>query len=140
MNLLDCDVLVVGGGAAGSRAAYEAKRIHPKLNVLLVVAGGFGTSGSTNLIASESLGINAPFDDMKDGDSPDVFYRDIMETGAGLSDPVLSRVLADEACARIDELDRPGRRFRPGGRRPHPAQTLRVHQGPLPDLRRFHRP
>ena len=74
------------------------------MNVLLAVAGGFGTSGSTNLIASESLGINAPFDSMKDGDSPDVFYRDIMETGAGLSDPVLARVVADEACDRINEL------------------------------------
>ena len=104
MNVLDCDLLVVGGGAAGSRAAYEAKRLHPKLNVLLVVAGGFGTSGSTNLIASESLGINAPFDAGKDGDSPDAFYQDIIETGAGLSDPVLARVLADEACVRIEEL------------------------------------
>ena len=104
MNVLDCDLLVVGGGAAGSRAAYEAKRSHPNLNVLLAVAGGFGRSGSTNLIASESLGINAPFDAMKDGDSPDAFYRDILETGAGLSDPVLARVVADEACARIDDL------------------------------------
>ena len=104
MNLLDCDVLVVGGGAAGSRAAYEAKRRHPRLKVLLALAGSFGTSGSTNLIASESLGINAPFDYMKDGDSPDVFYRDIMETGAGLSDPALSKIVAAEACARVDEL------------------------------------
>jgi fumarate reductase (CoM/CoB) subunit A len=104
MNVLDCDLLVVGGGAAGSRAAYEAKRLHPELDVLLAVAGGFGTSGSTNLIASESLGINAPFNGMKDGDSPDAFFRDIIETGAGLSDPVLARVLADEACARIEEL------------------------------------
>jgi fumarate reductase (CoM/CoB) subunit A len=104
MKRLDCDVLVVGGGAAGSRAGYEAKRTHPNLKVLLAVAGGFGSSGSTNLIASESLGINAPFDYMQDGDSPDVFYRDILETGAGLSNPVLARVVADEACARVNEL------------------------------------
>jgi len=104
MKVLDCDVLVVGGGAAGSRAAYEAKRAHPRLKVILAVAGGYGSSGSTNLIASESLGISAPFDYMRDGDSPDVFYRDILETGAGLSDPVLGRIVADEACARVDEL------------------------------------
>lgn len=29
MREIRCDVLVVGGGAAGSRAAYEAKRAHP---------------------------------------------------------------------------------------------------------------
>jgi fumarate reductase (CoM/CoB) subunit A len=104
MNVLDCDVLIVGGGAAGSRAAYEAKRTHPRLKVMLAVAGGYGSSGSTNLIASESLGISAPYNHMKDGDSPDVFYRDILETGAGLSDPALGRIVADEACTRVDEL------------------------------------
>ena len=83
MRELGCDVLVIGGGAAGSRAAYEAKRAYPGLDVLLVVAGGFGSSGSTNLIASESLGINAPFNFEGDGDNPDVFYRDIIETGGG---------------------------------------------------------
>jgi len=111
MNYLDCDILVVGGGAAGSRAAYEAKRTHPDLKVLMVVAGGYGSSGSTNLIASESLGINAPFNYMKDGDSADVFYRDIWETGAGLSDAGLIRVLADEACDRISELMDMGMHF-----------------------------
>jgi succinate dehydrogenase/fumarate reductase flavoprotein subunit len=111
MNVLYCDVLVIGGGAAGSRAAYEAKRIHPGLKVLLVVAGEFGSSGSTNLIASESLGINAPFNYMKDGDDADVFYRDIVETGGGLSDPVLARVVAEDACTRIDELVALGLRF-----------------------------
>ena len=104
MREIDCDVLVVGGGAAGSRAAYEAKRAHPELEVLMVVAGHFGSSGSTNLIASESLGINAPFNFAGDGDSPDVYYADMMETGAGLSDPILCRVIADEACDRINEL------------------------------------
>ena len=117
MKELACDVLVVGGGAAGSRAAYEAKRAHPKLKVLVAVAGGFGTSGSTNLVASESLGINAPFNYMGDGDSPEIFYQDILETGAGLSDPALGRIIADEACARIDELTAWGVKFdREGGR------------------------
>jgi fumarate reductase (CoM/CoB) subunit A len=105
------DVLVVGGGAAGSRAAYEAKKAHPGLTVLLVVTGRYGTSGSTNLTASESLGINAPFNYRRDGDNSDVFYQDILETGAGLSDPGLCRIIADEACKRIEELVSLGMRF-----------------------------
>ena len=108
---LDCDVLIIGGGAAGSRAAYEAKKAHPELKVLMAVSGGFGTSGSTNLIASESLGINAPFDFMKDGDNPDAYYRDMIETGGGLSDPQLCRIVADEACERVNELIGLGVRF-----------------------------
>ena len=111
MKEVECDVLFVGGGAAGSRAAYEAKRTHPKAKVLLTVAGGFGTSGSTNLMASESLGINAPFNYMGDGDSAEIFYQDILKTGAGLSDPALCRIIADEACARIDELAALGVKF-----------------------------
>ncbi len=104
LDRYDCDVLIVGGGAAACRAAYEAKRLHPGLKVLMGVAGAYGTSGSTNLIASESLGINAPFDFMNDGDSPDAHYQDMIETGGGLSDPLLCRIIADEACDRVKEL------------------------------------
>ena len=111
MQKLDCDVLIIGGGAAGSRAAYEAKKAHPELRVFMAVAGGFGTSGSTNLMASESLGINAPFDFMKDGDSPDIYYQDMIETGGGLSDPHLCKIIADEACDRVNELIALGMKF-----------------------------
>ncbi len=111
MEKLDCDILIVGGGAAGSRAAYEAKRSHPELKVLIAIAGGFGSSGSTNLIASESLGINAPFNFMDDGDSPEIYYKDMLETGGGLSDPLLCRIIADEACQRVEELISLGVKF-----------------------------
>jgi succinate dehydrogenase/fumarate reductase flavoprotein subunit len=106
-----CDVLVIGGGAAACRAAYEAKKLHPEMKVLMAVAGVLGTSGSTNLIASESLGINAPFNFMKDGDSPDVHYQDMIETGEGLSDPRLCRIIADESCDRVQELMDLGLKF-----------------------------
>jgi len=48
---------------------------------------------------------------MNDGDSPDVFYNDIIATGDGLSDPLLCRVIADEACDRINELIAMGLQF-----------------------------
>jgi fumarate reductase (CoM/CoB) subunit A len=111
LETLDTDLLIVGGGAAGSRAAYEAKKVEPRLNVQLAVAGRYGSTGSTNLVASESLGINAPFNFMGDGDSPDVYCQDMLETGAGLSDPSLCRIIAEEACERIDELRDLGLKF-----------------------------
>ncbi|MGE5606128.1 MAG: FAD-binding protein, partial [Bacteroidota bacterium] len=104
MEQISCDVLIIGGGAAGSRAAYEAKRTHPELDVVIAVAGKYGHSGSSTLIASESLGINAPFNYMDDGDSPDTYYQDIVSTGGGLANPKLCRIIADESCARIKEL------------------------------------
>lgn len=103
--------MVVGGGAAGSRAAYEAKRSYPELEVTLVMAGKYGLSGSTNLVASESLGINAPFNYMGDGDSPEIYLQDMLTTGGGLSDPNLCKLIADEACARVEELMALGLRF-----------------------------
>ncbi len=118
MREIDCDVLVIGGGAAGTRASYEAKRARKELRVILAVAGGLGTSGSTNLIASESLGINAPFNYTGDGDNPDIFYQDMVETGAGLSDPGLCRVIADESCERVNELVALGLKFDHAGDRP----------------------
>ena len=99
-----CDVLVIGGGAAGSRAALEAKRCSPHLKVALAVAGKYGKTGSTQLIASESLGINAPFNYAADGDNPDIYFQDMLATGGGLSDPRLCRIIADESCARIQDL------------------------------------
>jgi succinate dehydrogenase/fumarate reductase flavoprotein subunit len=98
------DVLIIGGGAAASRAAYEAKRNYPNLNISLVTSGQYGLSGSSNLIASESLGINAPFNYMKDDDNCEIYLQDILTTGGGLSDPKLCKIIADEACDRVSEL------------------------------------
>lgn len=118
METVKCDVLVIGGGAAGSRAAYEAKRLFPDLRVALITAGNYGSSGSSNFVASESLGINAPFNFMEDGDSPDLFYEDIINTGGGLADPDLCRIIADESSDRLRELMQLGVQFDAVGGKP----------------------
>ena len=105
MKELKCGVLVIGGGAAGARAAYEAKRSHPDLVVCLAVTGRFEDGGSTNMVASEALGINAPFNCEGDGDTPEVYLEDILQTGGGLGDPVLCRILAQESADRVRELE-----------------------------------
>ena len=94
-----------GGGAPGARAAYEAKRSHPDLVVCLAVTGRFEDGGSTNMVASEALGINAPFNCEGDGDTPEVYLEDILQTGGGLGDPVLCRILAQESADRVRELE-----------------------------------
>ena len=108
---IQTDVLIIGGGGAASRAAYEAKRLEPRLNVTLVVEGAWGRGGSTIWVASETLGINAPLDAAEDGDSPEVFLNDILETGLGLANPSLASKIAFESSDRISELIDLGVRF-----------------------------
>ena len=38
---IQTDVLVVGGGGAASRAAYEAKRFEPGLDVTIAIEGSW---------------------------------------------------------------------------------------------------
>ena len=101
---LQTDVLVVGGGGAAGRAAYEAKRFDPGLDVTVAVEGPWGKCGSTVWVASEALGINAPLDAAGDGDSPEVFLDDILETGLGLANRSLAEKIAFESSDRISEL------------------------------------
>lgn len=120
MKQVSCGVLVIGGGAAGARAAYEAKRSHPELEVCLAVAGRFEDGGSTNMVASEALGINAPFNCEGDGDTPEIYLEDMLQTGGGLGDPALCRILAQEAAPRVRELEELGVPF--VQRNGHPEQ------------------
>ena len=101
---IQTDVLVVGGGGAASRAAYEAKRFEPGLDVTIAIEGPWGKCGSTVWVASEALGINAPLNAEGDGDSPEVFLDDILETGLGLADRSLAEKIAFESSDRISEL------------------------------------
>ena len=91
------DVLVIGGGGAGSRAVYEVKRLYPQLNVTMAVEGKWGKTGSTVWVASEALGINAPINAAEDGDSPEIFLKDIIETGLGTANPDLVKIIAGES-------------------------------------------
>jgi len=111
LETLNTDILVIGGGGAGSRAAYEAKKADPRLKVTLVVDGRWGFSGSTCFFASEALGINAPLNMTEDGDSPCTFLQDILETGLGLSNPNLAERIAFESTERVLELVDLGVRF-----------------------------
>ena len=107
--MIECDVLVIGGGGAGARAALEAKRRGAE--VCLVTKGKFGETGSTNFIASETLGINAAFGYADERDNPEVHLKDTIETGLGLCNEKMARILAYEACDRIKELMEIGMEF-----------------------------
>jgi succinate dehydrogenase / fumarate reductase, flavoprotein subunit len=98
----DFDVLVIGGGVAGLRAAIAAKRlgssvamvtkVHP-LRTNSAVAGG---------------GLNAP---LGSDDSVADFVQDIVAVGEGLSDRQVATTFAIEARDEVIWLDRMGAPF-----------------------------
>ena len=111
MESIFTDVLVIGGGGAGSRAALSSKMSNPELDITIATTGVYGFSGSTNFIASETLGINAPLDNENDGDNPEIYKHDIIETGLGLADRELCEIISLEAEVRVLDLLKLGVKF-----------------------------
>ncbi len=106
-EVLETDVLVIGGGAAGVRAAIEADK--QGVDACLVSKGPISHSGLTPL-AYPSL--QAAFGVSDTRDNNDVHYDDIIKMGRYLCDQDLARVLADEIILRVHELEEYGVRFK----------------------------
>lgn len=106
---IQTDVLVIGAGAAGLRAALAAAEAGSK--VLIVNKGPVGKSGITLTAAG---GMQAP---ILPEDSPEQFFRDTVTGGYHLGDQNLVNVLAHEASESIREMERYGIQFvrRPNG-------------------------
>lgn len=95
MKQLSCDVLVVGSGAAGLRAAIAAKE--KGADVMVVSKGGTGKGTCTILSGGAFAG--AP-----DEKSLAVHRDRTLQTGRGLNHPELVDLLVEEGPARLQEL------------------------------------
>ena len=95
----DFDVLVIGGGAAGLRAAIAAKRAGASVALI----------SKTHPLRSNSAlaqgGINAPLG--KD-DSPESFAQDTLAAGDGLCERSVVQSFAQEAAKEVLWLDQMG--------------------------------
>ncbi|MGQ9674136.1 MAG: FAD-dependent oxidoreductase [Chloroflexota bacterium] len=91
----ETDVLVIGAGGAGLRAAIEARRAGAR--VLLVSKTPLGEGNCS----AYAMGFFAA---AVGGKSVDEHYSDTLEAGRGLNDERLVRVLVEEAPQRIAEL------------------------------------
>lgn len=107
--ICDTDVLVVGGGAAGIRAAIAARR--KRASVLLCSKVKIGCGGSTFYPGMESIGYSA-ITHPEAGDSEEQFYHEILQAASGAADPALARVLAWESTPRFRQLEESGVAFR----------------------------
>jgi len=112
---IDCDVLVLGAGLAGLRAAWAAAQFSrdaaPGLRVV-VASPRKGPSGSSFANRNNALGMQAP--------SPaeaDAFVAEVLRLATpGVVLPELVRALAEDAPARLAELLAMNLNFR---REPH---------------------
>jgi len=100
------DVLVIGGGGAGIKAAIKAGEAGAE--VLLVTKCRFGYTGASFYPGMEGWGINAI---THEGDSVDYFYDEIIEAGAGATDRKLARILVEQSTERFHEMENYGVEF-----------------------------
>lgn len=102
---LETDVLVVGGGGAGARAAIAAQE--SGANVILATKHFLGRSGCTpQLVYMSAVGSWGAKDD-----SADLAVQDLLKAGGNLGDPKLLRILVAESQGRIADLESYGARF-----------------------------
>jgi len=97
MEKINCDVLVVGGGLAGLRAAIESKKYVK--DVIILTKGYVGKGGCSSI--SEGI-LNAP---LSKNDSSDMYYGDIMKGSANVSDPKLAKILSQNTKSAILSLE-----------------------------------
>ena len=104
IEIVKADVVVVGAGGAGLRAAYDAAE--QGAETVLVTKGRIAVSGATAVGLASTAGF-AVADGAGDPlDNPDVHFNDIMTAAQGCADPALVRILVDEAMAAAADLDR----------------------------------
>ncbi len=105
-KIYEHDVLVIGSGGAGCRAAIEASTYN--LSVLIVSKGLSFKSGCTTLAEG---GYNASFGAVDCDDNPQAHFEDTLKGGAFLNDKKLVRILVNESPQRLMELERYGALF-----------------------------
>lgn len=103
MTTHECDVLVVGSGGAGLRAAVEAAQAGAK--VLVAAKGIPGSCGTTYTAASDWMAFGAAFGHADPADAPREHWIDIMVKGGLVCKPELARAIAEDAPARFQELE-----------------------------------
>ncbi|MDP2917279.1 MAG: FAD-binding protein [Dehalococcoidia bacterium] len=104
IEAIECDVLVIGGGLAGSYAAIKAKESGAD-KVTLVSKGKLGKDGVSTFAAGVWAGGYSPEDDRE----TEFKKRALSESyGGGLYDEEWLDVFMDESYERLLELDRWG--------------------------------
>ncbi len=107
ISKLESDVVVVGAGGAGMRAAIAAAETGAR--VIVVTKGQAARSGATPMACPS---YQAAFAMEDDRDNPDIAFEDTCFEGRYLGDENLIHVLTREATERAMEMNRYGMKYR----------------------------
>ena len=110
MDQIQCDVLVVGSGGAGLRAAIEAKETLKRGKVVLAVKGPLGRCGVTAIACSDRMAFHAtlPYTEPVGSENWKYHAEDIYRIGGYVSDGDLATILARGSREAFEYLDRLG--------------------------------
>lgn len=104
-QLIDTDLLIIGAGGAGLRAAIEARE-----NGISLVLVSKEILGKAHTCMAEG-GFNVALTENNPNCTPEVHFQDTMNGGAWLNNPKLVKIFTKEAPARIKELENYGMIF-----------------------------
>lgn len=111
IDLPRTDILVLGAGLAGLRAALSAHRHAPEAHITIVCAGS-GPTGSSFTNRNNCLGMQVCFDEQ---DRAALLAEALNLAKPGVIFPALVRIMAAESLARFEDLLRLGLKFRMAG-------------------------
>lgn len=98
------DILIIGGGGAGMRAAITAAELGQR--VILLSKGPLSRTGITPVAGEGVEGA------VNEGDSAELHYEDTLKAGRGLADENLVYALAQDSIDRIHDLESYGAKFK----------------------------
>jgi len=105
-KVIKSDVLIVGSGGAGCRAAIEVSK--NGLDPLIVSKGLSFRSGCTGMAEG---GYNAAFAFVDKEDTKKIHLHDTIKGGSYLNDPKLAEILVEESPDRLIDLEEYGALF-----------------------------
>ncbi len=106
IKTISTDVLIIGSGGAGSRAAIEVD--DAGLKAIIVSKGLSFRSGCTGMAEG---GYNAVFKTVDKDDSIDAHFNDTLKGGSYLNDKKLVEILVSESPKRLVDLENYGALF-----------------------------
>lgn len=111
------EVLVIGGGGAGLRAAIEARKNGSEVLLLSLSRAGYGNNTAI------SMGMFAASSGTRDPrDNPGVHLQDTVVSGRYMNNQVLAEVMAEGAWQQVKDLEEMGVEFKKSG-----SQTWIMH-------------